>query len=63
MENNVGRIVNIQYVGTLNGCSDAPLIDQEAARLLLCDLGVGWWHKFRDGQNDTRIATIQYKKV
>jgi hypothetical protein len=62
MENKVGRIVDIGYVGTLHGCSDAPLIDQEVASLL-CDQGVGWWHKFHDGLNEQRIAIIQLKKV
>ncbi len=58
----MGRIINIGYVGTLHECSDALLIDQEAARLL-CDLGGGQWHEFHDGQNDKRIATIQLKKT
>jgi hypothetical protein len=60
MENNMGRIVNIWYDGTLHGCSDTLLIDQEVARSL-CDLGVGQWHKFCDGPNEKRIATIQLK--
>ncbi len=54
----MGRIVDIGYDGILHGCSDAPLIDQEAARLL-CDLWVDWWRDFCYGPNDKRIATTQ----
>ena len=62
IENNMSRIVDIRYNGILRGCLNAPLIDQEVASLL-CDQGVGWWHKFHDGLNEQRIAIIQLKKV